>query len=1423
MDQICGTPFWNSSVSWEVEAPFVSQCFQHLVLVLGSCGVLWVVAPFEFYKICKARGSPSPWTTLSISKITLKSILLIISLLDLITAIYSYITDRTKGIDELISTTSFFITIVLTIVLTLLCKSRGLRVSLVLPSFWMLSTVTTLICIYNDVYVLDENDWIKMIHLVDDSVSFLISLIQLFLSNMAEKSQPVPRSQEMKDQCPLDGVSLPSRLTFSWLLGLLTKSIQNSLHQDYLLPLCSELRSSYVINSFYDAYSSKKERTFHTRRENLIDEGTIDNENELGTDHVYPKGKSLFLILLKISRKFLVISSISEIVYTSLYFLPAYILSLLLDNDKEDWHNYLFASALFITLLFSAFVDSQRKYYGLMGALRIRTALMNAIFEKALKVSQQSLSETVKSLIITHSDNVFKMIYMMSEVWGSSIRLVVGIYILWSFFGTSCFVGIATAMLFIPVNVIVEHVVSHYQDNALERRNERMSLLTECLEGMKVLKFYAWDNFFLTKLMSIKKSELSELRKAGFLRMTFKFIFLSATSIVMLTALSAHVLMGNSVDIQTIFVSMLLIYLLKPPLRCILHLLAHFIQGLASTSQIQNFLENNEPVSLSNEDFPDENSVLLSNASFSWDGSDIPCLKNLSLKIPRGALVALVGETRSGKTSLLRALLGELQMAEEGVANIKGQLALVGEEAWIQNTTLEKNILFLKPKIEKVYRKVLESCNLHVDIEMLPAGDETEIGEMGVHLTRDQKLKVELARTVYQNADVYLLDNPLRFLETSLAEHIFHRVIGRSGLLKEKTRILVTTEEDFLPLVDFILVFKNGRILERGTYSQLMEKDGHLVEYLKTPHHSPKTEMSPKHTKRYLNTQSFGNQNDIWYSTAVMPSKMKLDLFVTDGSYVSSQGLGHKLMTLLKTLGFVLVTLSMLLAGIACACEAASGVWLSDWTDAYAIGQEHHHNLLIYSGFVLSQVIFTIICGVTLFATSTRAAGKFHTWLLLRLFRASQTVIESTPCKKILQSFNEDFLCLDEKIPEIFYVWLMACLRAPSLLVVIFIVSPYAGILSITLAFAFLVIQKLYLTTWQQLQRLTAATSCPLSNLLDDTLRGASNIRTTQSYSHFLDRFQLKLDTHNNCYLLFLLVSRWMSSSVDIITAFLVLWTTVMGFYERDQGDGFIALAIIFSMQMGETLTNAVFTSSMLNNDLSSFERMMSLSEIKQESEWEDPANSPDPNWPESGSVQVENLCTAYGEGIYPALIAYQALDQVAINGKEESGIFTLLYTFFRLIEPQEGQILIDNLDISKLGLRDLRSRLSVMPEETFVYKGSVRQNLDPNDAYKDEEIWLAVEKAGLKNYISNLDAPMEECRFTEKYLVSLVRCILRKSKVIIVEGFEIYSKTKAFFPESTILLFSDDPLIEFDGRFIKLMSGEVINQEFSADQRNED
>jgi ATP-binding cassette, subfamily C (CFTR/MRP), member 1 len=245
-------------------------------------------------------------------------------------------------------------------------------------------------------------------------------------------------------------------------------------------------------------------------------------------------------------------------------------------------------------------------------------------------------------------------------------------------------------------------------------------------------------------------------------------------------------------------------------------MIANMAQAWVSVKRINKFLNSEEidPNNVMNK--PSENALSITNGTFTW-GGEHTTLKNINLRVKKGNMTAIVGSVGSGKTSLVSALLGEMQKLN-GDVNVDGRVAYVSQQAWIQNATLQENILFGLPLNKEFYNQVIEACALRADLAMLPGGDQTEIGEKGINLSGGQKQRVSLARAVYSQADIYLFDDPLSAVDSHVGKHIFDNVMSDNGLLRGKTRFLVTHAVIFLPKVDEIYVIVNGEITENGSY-----------------------------------------------------------------------------------------------------------------------------------------------------------------------------------------------------------------------------------------------------------------------------------------------------------------------------------------------------------------------------------------------------------------------------------------------------------------------------------------------------------------------------------------------------------------------------------------------------------------------------
>ena len=388
--------------------------------------------------------------------------------------------------------------------------------------------------------------------------------------------------------------------------------------------------------------------------------------------------------------------------------------------------------------------------------------------------------------------------------------------------------------MLIPINSYIGRKMNYYQKLQMKKKDQRTKFLDETLNGIKVLKLYAWESSFKQKLLSIRDSEVQSLKKVAFFDAITNFLFICTPFLVAISSFTVYVLVdkNNILDPQTAFVSLTYFNLLRQPLSKLPMLIMLIVQCNVSTKRINKFMNNEEldPLNVTHDEGFDH-PVFAEQADFSWDDESEPNLRGISMRVEEGSLVAVVGQVGSGKSSLLSAMLGEMKRVR-GAMNLKGKVAYAAQQAWIQNSTLQGNITFGKRFNKDLYDRVIESCALKQDLEMLPGGDQTEIGEKGINLSGGQKQRVSIARSVYSNGSLYLLDDPLSAVDAHVGKHIFERVIGPKGLLKNKTRVLVTHGVSFLPVVDKIFVMKEGEITESGSYKELLNQKGAFADFL---------------------------------------------------------------------------------------------------------------------------------------------------------------------------------------------------------------------------------------------------------------------------------------------------------------------------------------------------------------------------------------------------------------------------------------------------------------------------------------------------------------------------------------------------------------------------------------------------------------
>ncbi|CAG2102694.1 unnamed protein product, partial [Medioppia subpectinata] len=662
---------------------------------------------------------------------------------------------------------------------------------------------------------------------------------------------------DLNNLCPEYKSSFLSRLTFEWFSPLIYKGYKKPLTTDDMWLLNTENKSSFIIEKFNKVWLPIIQRKWSPK------------------DGISSQNINIFVALMKTFWPQMLFVGFIKLITSLLTFMSPLVLDLLIgfmspDNSEPNWRGYFYASLIFVSPFIESILSGQYDYRNNLILLKIRACIISVVYQKNLKLSNNSRKNyttgEIVNLMSVDSQRMTDFMQMMNILWSAPLQICVSLYLLWQQLGIATLAGMAFMLLLMPangfigakmrsfsgqvmkmkdkrvklMNEILSDIVQRtgkmrsFSGQVMKMKDKRVKLMNEILSGIKVFKLYSWETSFKEQVVSLRETEVKSLNSVAYLSGSMAFTFVSAPFFVGLFSFTAFVMMSsdNILDANKIFVSLSLFNIMRMPLGFFPNLISFGALFLVSLRRINEYLnaEEIDETSISRKENK-ETPIVVENASFKWNKESPNVLNNISLRIKRNKLVAIVGQVGAGKSSLLSSLLGDLDKIK-GIINVSGSVAYVPQQAWIQNSTLKQNILFTNKINERFYKKVIDSCALEPDLKILSAGDMTEIGEKGINLSGGQKQRVSLARAVYSNADIYLLDDPLSAVDAHVGRHLMDQVIGPNGILKHKTRLLVTHRASILTNVDQIIVLKDGSISEFGTFEELLANKGDFAEFV---------------------------------------------------------------------------------------------------------------------------------------------------------------------------------------------------------------------------------------------------------------------------------------------------------------------------------------------------------------------------------------------------------------------------------------------------------------------------------------------------------------------------------------------------------------------------------------------------------------
>lgn len=1073
-------------------------------------------------------------------------------------------------------------------------------------------------------------------------------------------------------------------------------------------------------------------------------------------------------------------------------------------STNPVWQGYLLAFSLFFAASLQTTFLQQYFHCCFITGMRVRSAIVGSVYRKAIKLSSSARKgSTVGEIVNLMSVDAQRMLDTVSYInvlWSGPLQIILALYFLWQQLGPSVLAGVAVMVLLIPFNGFVATRARKIQVHNMEYKDGRIKITNEVLSGIKALKMYAWEVMFKGKVAEIRSKEMRELRKAAWLQAIISFTFVCAPFLVSFATFGVYVLVdeNNVLDAEKTFVSLSLFNLMRFPLLMLPNVITSLVQASVSVNRLCDFLCNEE-VDLSavdrkpTADHTDPDiAIRVRDASFKWSPDDPDdTLKDISLEIPRGKLVAVVGQVGCGKSSLISAILGDMEK-QKGYVGIGGDVAYVAQQSWIQNLSVRDNILFGKKVDRQAYKKLISSCELTADLDMLPAGDLTEIGERGINLSGGQKQRVAIARAVFQDADVYLFDDPLSAVDAHVGRNIFDNVIGPSGSLNEKTRVLVTHGLSYLPEVDHIVVLVGGRVSESGSYQQLMDADGAFAELIRNYAFNSNDQVEEVDEKDFHKEQvedpdvkSVSGSHDDLTSVAKEANKKKQAIYEEEKAEVGNVSVGVYL-TYMRAIG---ISLSIIIVFFYFAQNAAlvgSSIWLAEWTgdpvNPDGTRDNTWYRLGVYGAFGVAQSAFALASSLLLFISAINASGVIHNRMIDRLVHSPLRFFDVTPIGRIINRCGKDTDIMDDLLIRSVSAVLGCMWRVVGTIFVICFATAYFAIALVPLAIVYYFIQRVFIKTSRQLKRLQSVSRSPIFSHFGETLTGSSTIRAFSREQFFIKQNEMKVDRNQMSYYPNIVSNRWLAFRLEMLSNLIILLAAMFAVYERGSIDpGIVGLSISYALQVTQTFNWMVRMVSEMESNIVAVERIEEYTKVEQEAPFHTD-KKPDDDWPPHGAVEFVNYAARYRPELDLVIkninFKVNAGEKIGIVGRTGAGKSSLTLALFRIIEAAEGSIHIDSSDISELGLADLRSRLAIIPQEPILFTGTLRFNLDPFDAHDDEAIWSALRHSHLLSFVSTLPDKLhhEVCEggdnlsVGQRQLVCLARALLRNSKILVLD-----------------------------------------------------
>ncbi|EXJ79949.1 hypothetical protein A1O3_08235 [Capronia epimyces CBS 606.96] len=1128
----------------------------------------------------------------------------------------------------------------------------------------------------------------RLPYFVTFNVSLGLAILEFILEYLVPKKQSAYDALGADDECPYEYADVFSVLTFSWLTPLMKFGYNNYLTQDDLWNLRHRDSTKATGAILQKAWQIELEK----------------------------KKPSLWMALARAFGGPYLRGALVKTISDILSFVQPQLLRLLITfvdsyrpgrEPQPQIRGVAIALAMFATSICQTAALHQYFQQAFETGMRIKSSLTAMIYAKSLRLSSESRAKKNTGDIVTYmsvdQQRLADLAQWGQQVWSAPFQITLCMLSLYQLVGPSCFAGVAAMVIMIPVNGFIARFMKKLQLDQMKYKDRRSRLMTEILNNMKAIKLYAWGSAFMEKLSHVRNDlELNNLRKIGAAQSFATFTWSSTPFLVSCSTFAVFVLFNDTpLTTDLVFPALTLFNLLTFPLTVLPMVITSIVEASVAVRRLTDFFAADElqddAVRLIDEppSQPGESSVSIRDATFTWDkDQNKNVLENINFNANKGELTCVVGRVGAGKSSLLQAVLGDLWKIQ-GEVVVRGRIAYAAQSAWIMNASVKENIIFGHRWDPHFYNQTVNACALVDDFRQLPDGDQTEVGERGISLSGGQKARLALARAVYARADIYLLDDVLSAVDQHVGRHLINNVLGPNGLLSGKARILATNAITILKEADYMYLLRDGSILEKGTYQQLMAMRGEVANLIKSAIKEDEQESEGERSPSVEGTESDE-------STTAVESAVQDEYDAEEAEESRQQvgdlapiragpsGLSTARKTSFNTLrrastasfkgpmgrmtdeegglkskqtketaeqgkvkwsvytsyakesNLIAVGIYLLALLAAQTAQIGGSFWLKRWSEInelYGANPQVGKYIGIYFAFGIGGAGLVVIQTLLLWIfCSIEASRKLHDRMAYAIFRSPMSFFDTTPIGRVLNRFSSDIYRVDEVIARTFNMLFVNTGRALFTIGVISAGTPIFLVLVVPLGAVYVLYQRYYLRTSRELKRLDSVSRSPIYAHFQETLGGVSTIRAYRQQMRFLLENEWRVDANLRAYFPSISANRWLAVRLEFIGSVIILAAAIFAIITVTTGGGLsagmVGLAMSYALQITQSLNWIVRQTVEVETNIVSVERVLEYANLPSEAPEVIFKSRPSIGWPAHGQITFKDYSTRYREGL---------------------------------------------------------------------------------------------------------------------------------------------------------------------------------------------